>query len=915
MVRQGNSSRTDHLGRVSRRGFLAGCTACAAGLSGYRLGAQVATAPMTSPADTKQRNWVIYLVQHTHTDIGYTQPQSEILPEHLSFIDQALDCCDRTDSYPDDARFRWTCESSWVVREYLKRRPTAQIERLKKRVAEGRIEVTAMALNMSEIATESSLAASLQTIRELKDAFGIPARLAMQNDVNGAAWCLVDYFPDCGVRYLTMGINKTRSLLPFDKPTAFWWESPSGKRVLAFRAEHYHAANEMGIHGGDVAVFEKHLLPYLNSLEQKRYPFDRVSLQYSGLQTDNSPPSATACDVIRKWNETHASPKLRSATASEFMDYVSTRYGESLPVYRVAWPDWWTDGFGCAARETAESRVTHAGMQATQGLLAMALMSGQSLAPGVRDRVAAVQEGLLFYDEHTYGASVSISEPMAETTLVQWAQKSSYVWDAAKQAGMLREEALGVPQDSLPPADGPTLVVLNTLNWKRSGVVPVFLDERIVPAGREVSCIEAEDGEAVPVQMTAKAYRGAHWGIWVKDVPPLGYKSYRIRPGDAKPSESAKPAPPPQTLDGPFYALTLDPATGSVTRLLDKEAGVDMVDQSCPWHLGQLIYERHPGSRELKPETFRRTTVRNVKLQAGADGPIWSSILVQADLDGCAEPGSVRADIRLFKTEKRIEFHFGMRKLPVIDPEAVYVAFPFRWPEGTVFYEAQGGTVQPGVTQLPGSSSDWQTVQNFIAVRNGAGQIVCGSDEVPLVQFGDLNLGKWQPVAKVEKPYIFSWVMNNYWYTNFNASQDGEFRWSYYLTSIGDAANSQATRFGWGSRVPLVVRLLLLGEGGHGKLSDSLLRCDATNLLLVESRPGRDGKGVILHWREVEGKPATLDLGRLPIAARLAAMDEVNVLEQTLKPKVSTISFAPFEAKFVRLNYVGHVVPEPQAKG
>ena len=71
--------------------------------------------------------WTIHLVQHTHTDIGYTRPQTEILPEHLRFIDYALDFCDETDDWPDDAQFRWTCEASWPVREYLRSRPPDQI--------------------------------------------------------------------------------------------------------------------------------------------------------------------------------------------------------------------------------------------------------------------------------------------------------------------------------------------------------------------------------------------------------------------------------------------------------------------------------------------------------------------------------------------------------------------------------------------------------------------------------------------------------------------------------------------------------------------------------------------------------------------------------------------------------------------
>jgi hypothetical protein len=172
---------------------------------------------------TPPKKWEIDFVQHSHTDIGYTRPQSEILAEHLRYIDYALDYCDQTDGMPDDAKFRWTCEVAWVAREYLRTRPASQIERFKKRIAEGRIEVTGMYVNMAEIADENTMYDFLQPLKEF-DSHDIPVKTAMQNDVNGVAWCLPDYFRNTGVKYLILGINETRSIRPFDKPTAFWWE-------------------------------------------------------------------------------------------------------------------------------------------------------------------------------------------------------------------------------------------------------------------------------------------------------------------------------------------------------------------------------------------------------------------------------------------------------------------------------------------------------------------------------------------------------------------------------------------------------------------------------------------------------------------------------------------------------------------
>ena len=122
------------------------------------------------------KKWEIYFVQHSHTDIGYTRPQSEILAEHMRYIDYALDYCDQTDGLPDDAKFRWTCESAWVTREYLRSRPAAQIERFKKRIAEGRIEVTGMYCNMAEISDENVMYDFLQPLKEFNK-LGIPVKL------------------------------------------------------------------------------------------------------------------------------------------------------------------------------------------------------------------------------------------------------------------------------------------------------------------------------------------------------------------------------------------------------------------------------------------------------------------------------------------------------------------------------------------------------------------------------------------------------------------------------------------------------------------------------------------------------------------------------------------------------------------
>ncbi len=156
--------------------------------------------------------------------------------------------------------------------------------------------------NFDELPDEQTLAASMAPFNRFREN-GIEVTTAMQNDVNGIGWCLNDYFNTLGVKYLNMGTHGHRALIPFDLPTAFWWESPSGKRMLAFRAEHYMFGNGLGIHTDDFEQFENKLLNYLRTLGNKGYPYDLVAVQHSGYLTDNAPPSTLSSEMIRKWNE------------------------------------------------------------------------------------------------------------------------------------------------------------------------------------------------------------------------------------------------------------------------------------------------------------------------------------------------------------------------------------------------------------------------------------------------------------------------------------------------------------------------------------------------------------------------------------------------------------------------------------
>jgi alpha-mannosidase len=860
------------------------------------------------------KEWTVYLIQHSHTDIGYTRQQSEILAEHLRYIDDALDFCDQTDHYPEDAQFRWTCEVSWTVREYINSRPKQQVDRLLKRIKEGRIEVAGMFLNYSEIVDETALAIQLQALKDFKE-MGIDVKTAMQNDVNGIAWCMPDMYENTGVKYLTMGVHAHRARLPFNKPTSFWWESPSGKKMLAYRSEHYMHGNALSLTSGEIDVFRSNLSKYLTELEYKQYPFNRIAFQFSGYMTDNSPPSTKACDIIKEWNERYEWPKLRSALASEFMVYMDQNHADKIETKREAWPDWWTDGFGSAMKETKVSRNTHTEMLATMGILSMAQASGAQIPPQINDEVKACYDNLLLYGEHTFGASESIRDPECKNSMDQWSQKSSYVWMANQQTNLLREKAIGLIQPYVEIPKEPSVTVFNTLNWKRTGVAEAFIDHDLLPNYREYSIVDS-DGNKIPAQLLGSLSEGGYWALWVEDVPAMGYATYRILPS-AKGSEFKNNALPlTNTIENQYYKIVIDEANNGLSSVFDKELNKELVDQNSQYKLGSFVYELLENRSSLerlthmirdtvyKPLNKQLIELQNFRIKEIKEGEIWTSVRCHAEIPECAGPSGVNIEIRLYNQKKEVELLYNMRKNENTDPEAVYIAFPFsNSNNGELVFEAQGGLVRPGKNQLAGSSSDWNTIQNFAAVKSDKGQIVFNSSDIPLVQFGDINTGRYYYKLNLENAHIFSWVLNNYWTTNFKASQFGELDWKYQFTSSDDNSNAFATKFGWGSRIPLVTRTNAGKKNATAnvKPKEFVNLNTPDNLLLVSARPTFDGEGIILHLRETEGDHAILDVTRLLQNPTISAVFNVNALGEKLDEITAPLLIEHWETRFILL--------------
>ncbi len=856
----------------------------------------------------------VYMVQHTHSDIGFARPQSEIISHYVEHIDHALDYCEMTADYPGDAQFRWTCETAGAVLNFLRTRPPEQVARLKRWIAKGNIEVTGMFLDMGEVCDDATLRHGLRELRLVHEQ-GIPVKTLMQDDVHGIPWCMADYAAEIGIRYTWMGENTDRALVPFDNPTIYRWQSPSGREMLAFRSEHYMLGNMWGIHNSDIGNFAAKLDAFLDRLDRAGYPFDAFAVPYSGFFIDDSAPNWQQCDFIRRWNESgRHKVRLVSATASMFMDHVA-RDAEALrkvKVHRAAYPDWWADGFGTSAMETGEAIKAQRELLAAEGVFAMSLLRGKPLSSSIAPLIADTRENLLYWGEHTMGSSASISDPLRWDSLEGWRSKAAFAWTAQRGARFAGEAAAAMMLPELArEADHATLTLFNSLPWTRDGFAEMFIDKGVIPDGSDFRFVD-ERGEALQVRPRREIPwgrgEGCYYRVFARSLPPCGYRTYRLEVGGAPRNGRA-----PAALENEFYRIAVDAQKGVVTSIFDKRRQRELVDPNAPQRLGEIIYETFPDRWKIhklasyRPEDckFTRRGCANFKPVRGESNEIYDSVKFTADFPEEGSSG-FSVEIRLMRGRPAIELAYTLRRTKSGHPSSFYVAFPFNGKK--LAFDVPGGLVHPGENQLEGTASAWNTVQSFAAAEDGDYRILLSSPTTPFVQFGKLfGEHKFDYIAKYDHTYIYAWPMNNYWWTNFVRDQNGDFKWSYTITTQSGQGEDAAFRWALAERVPLLWRIVPRGPA-NGKARE-WRGMELTDAALVSAgvMPALDGRGLVMLVGERSGKKGRLSLKGAD--GRLLRFRRVDATERPLGDFCTELPVKPLENVIVYVEAGSHAAP------
>jgi hypothetical protein len=294
-----------------------------------------------------------------------------------------------------------------------------------------------------------------------------------------------------------------------------------------------------------------------------------------------------------------------------------------------------------------------------------------------------------------------------------------------------------------------------------------------------------------------------------REVPARGFRRYRVVPGDI-PTACACVARADR-LESPAFMLAVAPDGAGIASIHDRVAGSEWI-RAGEFALGEVVYEAIPGpfGREKlcgwsgirRDCPFTRTPLRfgtpePLALPYGA-----GLRLVARDL-----PGSLRAltlEVVVYDALPRVDLRYRLEKVPNIEAEALYVAFPLAGGSlPAVWLDVPGAVMRPGLDQVPGTATDWHGLQHYFAVSGPDRTTVVASPDIPLVQVNGINTGKWQETLPPHNGLVMSWVFNNYWFTNFPAAQGGVLEWRYSLCAMpGPFDAGKATRFAAAVRRP-----------------------------------------------------------------------------------------------------------------
>ncbi len=549
----------------------------------------------------------LHMIGNAHIDPVWLWQWQEGMQEVKATFRSALDRMN------EDPRFIFTASSA-AFHAWVEQNDPQMFEEIRARVTEGRWQIVGgwwVEPDCNLPSGESFARHALYSQRYFRDKFGVMATVGYNVDSFGHNGMLPQLLSKAGMNaYVFMRPSPHEKGLP---ARLFWWESDDGSRVLAYRLPYEYVT-----WGKDV---EKQVR---RCAEELRPPLNEAMCFY-GVGNHGGGPTKENLESIRHLDEMPEMPELVYSSPAQFFQSACAQD----PPIPVVHEDLQHHASGCYS---VHSGIKRWNRQAENRLLAAEKVStliqvcqpcegskpSQGLAPS-QGSIANAWKSVLFNQFHDVlaGTSVEAAYEDARSSYGEAMSIADRVLNGAVQS--LTWKICIQPEEGMKP-----IVVFNPHAWQVKTNIEVELG-----ALSEHSALLDDRDREIPWQLVQSlgTALGRHRISFVADLPPLGYRTFRLaeRPGALTfPRLDASDC----MMENDRFRLELDPSTGYVKQLFDKvnqhnvfissPTPVVIDDPSDTWGHNVWKFDRAVGEFSLK-------SIRLVE-----QGPVMSVIRVKS---------------------------------------------------------------------------------------------------------------------------------------------------------------------------------------------------------------------------------------------------------------------------------------------
>ncbi len=530
---------------------------------------------------------LLHMIGNAHIDPVWLWQWPEGYQEVRATFRSAIELME---TYPE---LHFTCDSiayyAWVEES-----DPELFEAIRERIAEGRWEVVGgwwVEADCNLPAGESFARQALYAQRWLAEHLGRIATVGCNVDPFGHNAMLPQLLRKAGMdSYLFMRPGPHE--LPLPAP-AFWWQSPDGSRVLAFRIPHHYASSGLEL-SGHVAAAVAQLPPGWQELAC-----------FYGVGDHGGGPTRANLESIRLLGAAGEPARLRCGTSRRFLDRLLAAGGE-LPVVAGELQH---HAVGCYA---AHSGIKRWNRRAESLLLAAerwaAVARLIAAVPYPREELGHAWRQVLFNQFHDVLAGTAI-EPAYQDARDQLGEAASIAGRIANRSMQALSRRIGIA----PEPDVSPVVVFNPHPWPLRADVELELGSFAGPAR-----LADEAGGAVAVQATRSHATVPGWRqrlVFPADLPPLGYRTYRLYPssgagrdGGPDPGSGQDRGGDGMVLESSRLRAVVDRRTGWLASLVDRASGAEFApalpephavvlsDRTDTWSHRALAYRDQAGA-------------------------------------------------------------------------------------------------------------------------------------------------------------------------------------------------------------------------------------------------------------------------------------------------------------------------------